>query len=139
MGITGNQFPTAGGICGCIAFHVAGALFVCPGFCMRRLASGASASTAASSISACHGSYFSLRCRDDNFATVEIVGTFLRDLDVLARQPHDPRIVYRFAQYIFKTFGMATREIHNIGKETVQSPKTSKKSAKEIKGGEEKS
>jgi hypothetical protein len=54
------------------------------------------------------------------WATVEIVGTLLRDLDVLARQPHDARTVYRFAQYIFKTFGLATREIHSIGKETLR-------------------
>ena len=27
------------------------------------------------------------------WAMCEIVGTFLRDLDVLAQQPHDPRIV----------------------------------------------
>jgi hypothetical protein len=69
------------------------------------------------------------------WAIGDIVGTFLRDLDVLARQPHDPKIVYRFAQYIFKTFGMATREINNIKKVTIQSQITSKTSSKHSKVG----
>jgi hypothetical protein len=69
------------------------------------------------------------------WAIGDIVGTFLRDLDVLARQPHDPRIVYRFAQYIFKTFGMATREINNIGKATIKSQRTSRASPKVTRVG----
>lgn len=69
------------------------------------------------------------------WAIGDIVGTFLRDLDVLARQPHDPKIVYRFAQYIFKTFGMATREINNIGKSTIQSQRTTKASSKHFSVG----
>jgi hypothetical protein len=64
------------------------------------------------------------------WAIGDIVGTFLRDLDVLAGQPHDPKIVYRIGQYIFKTFGMATRQINNIGKATIQPRRTSKSTAK---------
>jgi hypothetical protein len=70
------------------------------------------------------------------WAIGEIVGTFLRDLDVLARQPHDPKIVYRLAQYIFKTFGMATREINNIGKATIEIQRRSKTPRKDSRCGE---
>jgi hypothetical protein len=70
------------------------------------------------------------------WAIGDIVGTFLRDLDVLARQPHDPKIVYRVAQYIFKTFGMATREINNIGKATIRSRRASKSSETHYASGE---
>jgi hypothetical protein len=41
---------------------------------------------------------------------VEIVAIQLRDLDTIARQPHDPKIVYRSAQNIFKTFGLASQQ-----------------------------
>jgi hypothetical protein len=65
------------------------------------------------------------------WALGEIVGIFLRDLDVLASQPHDPKIVYRFAQYIFKTFEMSTREINSIGNVTISPHRTSKKSLRD--------
>ena len=64
------------------------------------------------------------------WAMVEIIGTYLRGLDVLARRPLDPKAVYRFAQYIFKTFGMASQQIGNIGKVTIKSQRTSKTSSK---------
>jgi peptidoglycan biosynthesis protein MviN/MurJ (putative lipid II flippase) len=67
------------------------------------------------------------------WATADIVATFLRDLDVLARQPHDPRVVYRFAQYIFRTFGMGTRQINSIGNATIASQRISKASSKQSK------
>jgi hypothetical protein len=70
------------------------------------------------------------------WAIGDLVGTFLRDLDVLAQQPHDPKIVYRMGQYIFKTFAMASRQINNIGKATIQSRKSSKSTAKHSEDGE---
>jgi hypothetical protein len=114
---------------------VAGALFLFHGFCVRRLKSGASPPAAAAAISEHNGSDFLFVVAMIVWAIGDIVGTFLRDLDVLARQPHDPKSVYRFAQYIFKTFGMATREINNIGKATVQSQRASKTSSKHFSVG----
>src|SRR5215472_2420559 len=70
------------------------------------------------------------------WAIGDIIGTLLRDLDVLAQRSHDPRAVYRFARYIFKTFGLVTREIHNVVKVTLQPQTTSKTSSKRSKVGE---
>jgi hypothetical protein len=70
------------------------------------------------------------------WAIGDIIGTLLRDLDVLAQRSHDPRAVYRFARYIFKTFGLATREINNVAKVTLQPQTTSKTSSKRSKVGE---
>src|SRR5690242_6129977 len=43
-------------------------------------------------------------------AMAEIVGTYLRSLDVLGRDSGsgrvDPRMIHRYSKYIFKTFGM---------------------------------
>jgi hypothetical protein len=64
------------------------------------------------------------------WAMVEIIGTYLRGLDVLAQGPLDPKIVDRFAQSIFKTFGMASKQISNIGKTTIKPQRTSKTSTK---------
>jgi hypothetical protein len=69
------------------------------------------------------------------WAIADIIGTLLRDLDVLAQRSHDPKAVYRFAHYIFKIFGLATREINHIGNATLQSPTTSKRSSKRSKAG----
>jgi hypothetical protein len=64
------------------------------------------------------------------WAMVEIIGTYLRGLDVLAQGPLDPKIVDRFAQSIFRTFGMASKQIGNIGKTTIKPQRTSKTSTK---------
>jgi len=61
---------------------------------------------------------------------VEIIGTYLRGLDVLAQRPLDPKIVNRFAQNIFQTFGMASTQIGNIGKATIKTQRISKTSTK---------
>lgn len=52
-------------------------------------------------------------------AMVEIVGTLLRNLDVLGSAP-DPTKVDQVATSIFRTFGMAIRQIGNIGKTTIK-------------------
>ena len=67
------------------------------------------------------------------WAMVEIIGTYLRGLDVLAQGPLDPKMVNRLSQYIFKTFGMASKQIGNIGKATLKSPRTSKTPSKHSK------
>jgi len=58
-------------------------------------------------------------------AMVEIIGTLLRGLDVLGSGPVDPTKVDQYAASIFKTFGMATTQIGNIGKATIKPNHTS--------------